>query len=274
MKNLFLFFPQWQGSGKTDELYRSAKLIQKGIRPYFNFLDVPVTTTKNLEIKNGILSFDQVFSQFKVAKKTIEDNNPEKIFIIGGDCSVEIAPVSYLNKVYDSQIAILWFDAHGDLNTPESSPSQTFHGMPLRLLLGEGEKSFVDLLLKPVNRGQVVLAGTRNLDKPESEYIESYEIKQISSNDLEENTDTLLNMVKEMGVNNVYIHLDLDVLDPKEFSDVKCPTSFGLSIKTLLSQINKLKSNFRIVGASIVEYSTDKDECDSRLVELAKLLFA
>ena len=59
--------------------------------------------------------------------------------MIGGTCGAEIAPVAYLNNHYESDLAILWFDAHGDLNTPKTSLSGHFHGMVLRTLLGEGQ---------------------------------------------------------------------------------------------------------------------------------------
>jgi arginase len=63
-----------------------------------------------------------------------------------------MAPISYLNKLYGGDLAVVWFDAHGDLNSPATSVSQNFHGMPLRCLLGDGEetlKSACFSLLRP-----------------------------------------------------------------------------------------------------------------------------
>ena len=61
---------------------------------------------------------------------------PDKILTVGGGCGIEIPIVSYFSEKYKN-LDVLWFDAHGDLNTPESSPSKYFHGMPLRFLLEE-----------------------------------------------------------------------------------------------------------------------------------------
>ena len=60
---------------------------------------------------------------------------PDIVVTVGGTCGVEAAPVAYLNERYDGNLAVVWFDGHGDLNSPATSPSGHFHGMVLRTLL-------------------------------------------------------------------------------------------------------------------------------------------
>ena len=93
------------------------------------------------------------------------------VVTVGGTCGVEAAPVAYLNEQYDGDLAIVWFDAHGDLNAPATSPSGHFHGMVLRTLLGEGPHEYVGELRRPLRPAQLFLAGTRDLDPEESAYI-------------------------------------------------------------------------------------------------------
>lgn len=62
----------------------------------------------------------------------------DKIATLDGDCGVDMIPISYLNKKYKGGLGILWIYAHADIHTLESSPSQNFHGMPIRILMGEG----------------------------------------------------------------------------------------------------------------------------------------
>ena len=61
----------------------------------------------------------------------------DKIATLGGDCGVDMIPISYLNKKYKCGLGIFWIDAHADIHTPESSPSQNFHGMPIRIMMGK-----------------------------------------------------------------------------------------------------------------------------------------
>ena len=65
---------------------------------------------------------------------------PDVVVTVGGTCGVEAAPVAYLNERYRGDLAVVWYDAHGDLNAPATSPSGHFHGMVLRTLLGDSPK--------------------------------------------------------------------------------------------------------------------------------------
>ncbi|NUS03623.1 MAG: arginase family protein, partial [Nonomuraea sp.] len=71
----------------------------------------------------------------------------------GGDCGVELEPVAAARRRFGERLVVVWFDAHGDLNTPDSSPSGAFHGMVLRALTGEGPDGLV--AGEPVGPGQV-----------------------------------------------------------------------------------------------------------------------
>lgn len=151
---------------------------------------------------------------------------------------------------------VLWIDAHADLNTPESSPSKTFHGMPLRLLLGEGDSILKQSLFSYLKPSQIILYGTRDLDKPEEKYIQE---KNISTNTITKS--------------NLYIHLDLDVIDPLEISDVKCPSPNGVGFEKLKEMLTQLKSKYNIVGASLVEYAPKTKKIDERVSELSRIIF-
>lgn len=128
--------PQWKGSGFTNDLKRGAETFIS----YFKDSVVKVIplSTKELTTVDNIKCFKPILEQTNLFKEIIIDSKLDKISTIGGDCAIELMPVSYLNKINQEDICIIWIDAHADLNTPESSPSKTFHGMPLRTLLGEG----------------------------------------------------------------------------------------------------------------------------------------
>src|SRR4051812_18635353 len=161
--------PQWQGSGFTDEL----KLGAATFISYFKESDTQLIplSTKGLTTIDNIKCFEPILEQAKLFKEIIIDSKLDKIVTIGGDCGIEIMPVSYLNKLYQGDLCIIYIDAHADLNTPESSPSKAFHGMPLRTLLGEGNEELVGLLFSTLQPEQICYVGLRDLDEPESEYI-------------------------------------------------------------------------------------------------------
>jgi arginase len=134
---------------------------------------------------------------------------PERPLVLGGCCCAHVGAVEGLATRYD-RLAVVWFDAHGDLNTPESSPSGNQWGMPLRMLLDSGTIAPED----------TVLVGARNLDPPEKEFIAA----------------TGLRCGKEEigaaleGSDAAYVAFDCDVLDPEDDIRAYMPEPGGLSI--------------------------------------------
>jgi arginase len=111
---------------------------------------------------------------------------PERPLVIGGCCCAHVGAVRGLAARH-GRVGVVWLDAHGDLNTPESSPSGNAWGMPLRMLIDAGD----------VDARDVTLVGARSLDAPEVEFIESAGIQQ------------------ELGelLERIYVAVDCDVLD-------------------------------------------------------------
>ena len=203
-----------------------------------------IDRNKVLEVKNNILGFDQIRAQLLGLQRLIDEHKPETIFTVGGGCGVEIPVVSYLNETY-SDLSVFWFDAHGDLNSPDSSVSKHFHGMPVRFLCDQF-LNFDGLRIVKVPHKNISLIGTRDLDPPEAEYIRSSGIRLISVDDVIDKK--LLQQETERRREKAYIHIDLDVIDPAYYRNVKCPTENGLSIKHLYESIKLIKKSFDVVG--------------------------
>ena len=237
--------PQWQGSGLTDDL----KLGAETFISYFKDSAIKVIplSMKDLTTIDNIKCFEPILEQTKLFKEIIIDSKLDKISTIGGDCAIELMPISYLNKIYQEDICIIYIDAHADLNTPESSPSKAFHGMPLRTLLGEGNEEFISLLFSRIKPEQICYVGLRDLDEPESEYIIQHNISTITDCQFEK----VQNKIKHFK--NVYIHLDLDVLDRSEYEFSMFPTNIGSSVSEVAELIRKIKSNHNVVGFCITE---------------------
>ncbi len=169
--------------------------------------------------------------------------------VIGGDCGVELASIAHAASTAD--VAVVWLDAHPDLNTPESSPSGAFHGMVLRTLLGDGAPELVPPTALKADR--VILAGTRALDDAESDFAESAGITTLAPGDL--TPEALTAALRATGATSVYLHVDLDVLDPAEFDCVTYPEPFGITTQALLELIAAARATLPLAGAAITEFA-------------------
>ena len=264
MKNLYLSFPQWQGAGNNEELFHGAKALTKALESSFYFHSVEVAAPHAIHEENDIIGYTDIYRQLKNAIEVIERHTPDRIFTIGGDCSTELAPIDYLNQKLNGEMIVLWIDAHADLNTPQSSPSKEFHGMPLRTLLNQGESSILSLLNAPLLPSQVFLVGVREFDTPESDYVKQEKINNYEVSRLENDVSGIMEDISSSGIRHVYVHVDLDVLDPNLFSSVKCPTEGGVDKNKLIEFIKVIKQHFTVVGGNILEYThTEVDDIHS-----------
>ncbi len=154
---------------------------------------------------------------------------------VGGCCCTHVGAATGVARRVD-RLALVWIDSHGDLNTPETSPSGNLWGMPFRMLLDDG-------VIQPEN---AVLVGARNLDPPEVEYMASV--------GLDESIDRAL-----AGAEATYVALDLDVLDPAEV-DVLIPEPDGLTADALESLLLELASRTTIGGMGVTGFlATDRN---------------
>ena len=264
----YLFFPQWQGS--VDPTLRpSAEHLRRALAARFRFDDVAVPGDIAPR-RHGIIGYDTVASLLDAAREVIDRRAPHRLFTLGGDCGVEVAPVSYLNRRYDGDLALLWWDAHGDLNTPSSSPSGRYHGMPLRALLGDGHERFVTAARPWLRPAQLAMVGSRELDPPEQAYVDEHQVPVLGGDD----ADALLGAIRAWldgsGRRHLYVHLDLDVIDPRELPYVVCATPGGLSLATVaavLAELSRLRT-CSLVGGSLLEYRSAAGHGIDRILEL------
>ncbi|WP_326822560.1 GNAT family N-acetyltransferase [Streptosporangium sp. NBC_01756] len=230
--------PQWQGSSSST----AARLAAGADR-----LAAMVPDAEHVRVAIGE-TLAETAARTRDALSRIESGF---VVTVGGDCGVELEPISAALRQHGDRLTVVWFDAHGDLNTPDSSPSGAFHGMVLRTLLGDGPPDLVpDQALRPE---QVVLAGVRALDSGESDFI-----REAGLGDLSALADGAV----------LYIHLDLDVLDPEVFGSVGTPEPGGLLPEGLIDQIAALASRFEIVGLGVTEYEPARPQDEDLLAKL------
>ncbi|MFI0351039.1 arginase family protein [Actinomadura sp. 9N407] len=257
--------PQWQGSSVAQArlLARGADLLA-GTVPGARVLSVRVPDAAGTE-RNGVRSLDVLTGVAAEARAALTRAGGTAI-TVGGDCGVELEPVSAALARHGDALAVVWFDAHGDLNTPESSPSRAFHGMVLRTLLGQGPAELVPE--RPLRPGQVVLAGARALDEAEQAYIARTGLSLVPVADLRTGPGPLVEAVAATGATKIYVHIDLDVLDPGAFGSLSCPEPGGLSPQALRAAVQALTGRFTLAGLGITEYAPSRLEDQTILAAL------
>ncbi len=261
-QHLNLFYPQWQGGGR--ELMTGACELEAQYIKGFPFTKVYVPMEDPCLIEKDIIGYWSILNQLTDACEKISTASPETIFTIGGGCDVEIPPVSYLNHNLNGDLTILWIDAHGDLNTPKSSTSHKFHGMPLRALLGEGDNKISEMIPTPLCPEQLIMIGQRSLDFPEIQYIQENSIEMFTIDQISENTEPLIKAILGKS-QNIYIHIDLDVLDKNEFPFVSVPEKDGMKKSVLMDVLQEIRDKFVVKGLSLLEY-TGSGECEIQLL--------
>jgi arginase len=194
-----------------------------------------------------------------------DDNTPgsaDWALTVGGDCGVSLAAVEHASLAHPGDLALVWFDAHPDLNTPETSESGGFSGMVLRAISGEGCDRLALDASTAIPLDRVVLAGIRDIDPPEEDLIAERRIPRLFAEDLEA-SDGLVGAVRDTGAQNVYVHIDLDVLDPAVLAGLANPQPFGLSVESLTAAIAALRAEFPLAGATIAGFAPHSPEAAS-----------
>ncbi len=269
---LRLLMPQWQG-GNNAAYHFGAQLLSWLAPEHHGVTEtVPVSPPQDileddsLVLEEGLVARRALLEQIASAKTIIQQHQPERIVTLGGDCLVSLAPFAYLNQYYQGDVAVLWIDAHPDLNIPQHFSHG--HAMVLGNLLGEGDPDFVKHVELPFLARRVIYAGLSGGEPYEMAEIERLGLSSISSVELVESTDRLLNWFQNTGAKHLVIHLDLDVLDPHWFRSLLFarPVPEGevalpgvphgkLRIETLLSMLGSLSKIADIVGITIAEHT-------------------
>ena len=177
---------------------------------------------------------------------TMASELPVRPLVLGGCCCSHIGAVEGLAARHE-RLGVIWFDAHGDLNTPESSPSGNAWGMPLRMIIDGGA----------VDPQDVALIGARNLDPPEVDFIAAAGIHD----DLQAVLDR---------VDCVYIAIDADVFEPSELP-VFMPEPGGPTIAEVERQLGRIREGGTVVGAGLTGLAPDRESI-SKLERLTAAL--
>ncbi|MCQ5146031.1 arginase family protein [Enterocloster bolteae] len=218
---LRLLMPQWQG-GDVPNAYPLGARLTQWLAPKTDAVTVEVPTIEPdgspRTEQDGIVERRNLMRQLHSAQDIINAYSPERVVVFGGDCLVEQGPISYLNKRYEGELGVLWMDAHPDVTTPKEFNHA--HTMVLGNLLGDGDTQFAAEVPVKLKSGHVMFAGLQETTDQETEYIKEKNLRYARPEELSDNSSPILEWIREAGIKKMYIHLDLDVLDPGLFRNL------------------------------------------------------
>ncbi|MDS9472046.1 arginase [Sporosarcina pasteurii] len=218
----------------------------------------------NAKLKNlkEVLETNQKLAE-KVESVLKDDRFP---LVLGGDHSIAIGTLAGLSTKYKN-MGVIWYDAHADMNTDETSPSGNIHGMPLAVSIGRGDERLVNLhhdgqKIKPQN---IVIIGARSIDPGERLLIKELGIQVYTMHEIDKYGMTTvmqkaIQHFEDNQVDGVHLSLDLDALDPLYTPGVGTPVPGGVSYRESHLAMEILEESGLITSAELVEVNPILDE--------------
>ena len=263
---LRLIYPQWQG-GFVDRwmpdipaedasrgYYLGARLLNL-LAPESSQKTVEVPISQDIndrEVEKGISARQIILKQTKAALEKVRENNPDRIVTLGGECSVSVVPFTYLAGKYPDDVAVVWIDAHPDVNLPYDE-YKGYHAMALTACLGMGDEEIIGTLPGKFDTSKALIVGVRSWDKGMQERQKELGIKGLSPGEVADNSLAIMEWLKASGVSKVVVHFDLDVLDPAEIIAGVGVEPNGMKIKEVVRVINDIAAEYDLVGLTVAE---------------------
>jgi arginase len=250
---------------------RYAGIVER-LKPLFEEVhdlgDIPIGRPEVVVDKESNLrNLDLVAEKSELLAEKVDNAVQSGAFplVLGGDHSIAIGTLAGVSKHYKN-LGVIWYDAHGDLNTAETSPSGNIHGMPLAVSIGLGHSMLTDIggyapKVKPEN---VVIIGARALDDGEKDLIKEigmkvYTMHEIDRMGMAKVMEETINYLKDK-TDGVHLSLDLDGLDPNDAPGVGTPVIGGISYRESHLAMEMLQEAKIITSAEFVEVNPILDE--------------
>lgn len=214
---------------------------------------IPVPTIDDPAVTDGIESKVVLLQQLRDALEIIAHHNPDRILIIGGDCSVSAAPFAAMGNRYDDDLAIIWVDSHPDLDTPETGYNG-YHAMVLSHLIGKGDAETLAMLPATIDPSRVAIAGIHSWQDDVTPHITDWGITSFAPHTLHSSSDPLMEWLKSTGCSKVAIHFDVDVVDSDDLVLGLGAEPGGLTLMQATRLVQDVAHTADVVALTIAEY--------------------
>ena len=252
-----------------------------------DFGDIDVMIPETLEVGATVLRYKRaILAACDALRREVERSLDEGRLplVLGGDHSIAIGSLAGVSNHFQRQngkIGVIWFDAHGDSNTPDTTPSGNIHGMSLAISMGLGDPDLVALggRAPKIDPRRTVLIGVRDLDPGERDILKKSGAKVLTIRDVDERG--MLDVVSEAiqiageGTAGIHVSFDLDVVDPEDAPGVGTALWGGISYREAHLAMEILSERANVVSLDLVEVNPVLDTRNTTgilAVELAQSL--
>lgn len=187
-------------------------------------------------------------------------------FVIGGDHSLGLGSIAGSSKFY-KKMAVIWVDAHGDINDSQSSPSGNIHGMPLAASFDIGHPDLTNLYYKgeKISPEDIYIVGARDLDPGEiklakEKNINLYTMDMIKDKGLNNILKDVLNRIHQSKVDGVHFSFDIDVLDSSLVPGTGTPVQDGFTLSEAKFTLKSILESNLITSMDFVEFNPQLDD--------------
>ena len=227
------------------------------------FLDQPLPGIESLATSDWLINKPELpvgdkQSRMSVLHRQLAEStahsilNGDRPVSIAGDCCTAIGVLAGLQRA-GVDAFLIWLDAHGDFNTPQTTPSGFLGGMPLAMMVGRGEQAMPKAVnLHPLAEDHVVLADARDLDPDEKILVGKAAITHL--------TDVTHLLSYSLPDKPLYVHLDTDIVDPSEAPAMNYLAAGGPSAKQLQAVMKHLNRTGQITAVSVSSWNPEMDE--------------
>ncbi|MDE5413265.1 arginase [Alkalihalobacterium chitinilyticum] len=210
--------------------------------------------------EDGLRNLEEVIKASEELCRKVCEIEAEQSFplILGGDHSISIGSIAGISQRHHN-LGVIWYDAHPDLNTEETSPSGNIHGMPLAVNLGIGHSRLTEIggIVPKVKPENIVIIGARSIDEGERELIKEQGIKVFTMHEIDRigMTKVIEETIEHFAgrTDGVHLSFDLDGIDPLDAPGVGTPVLGGISYRESHLALEMLAESQLITSAEFVE---------------------
>ena len=266
--------PLWQGAERRGTETAPCSLREGGLEAilsrYFDvrYVAMPACTASvDTDDKYG-----QIAAYLTQLKQVVADNMENSLpFVVGGDHALGLASVAAAAERYED-LAVIWFDAHGDMNTEATSHTGHIHGMPLAAAMGLCQSALNEVAVRPMNPQHIFWIGARSLDEGEKALIERLKLHVYSSQTIrEQGMQAVMRQVQKemtrMDIRHLHCSIDVDAMDPSIVAATGVKEADGLHDDDYQQFIQSLTQlPVELTSIDFVEYNPllDDEEHHSR----------
>mgnify|MGYP003544068432 CR=1 FL=1 len=266
------------------EAFRHQQIVEKLQNVGFDVTDngnIECTDRKDLDPGNPRMHYlDEIIRVNEELANLTETaiHAQDKAVVVGGDHSINLGAVAGASVALEGNLGLIYLDAHGDMNTDKTTLSGNIHGMHLASLLGYGAPELIDVHGEgqKISKDNLLHIGGSDFDQAELELIKNEGLRAFTLFDLlSKNIGPLLAMIDNLAsrVDNIWISLDLDVIDKIYAPGAGMPNAKGLTYREIATIAEYIGEKCNVVGIDVVEYNPLQDE-QNKTAELGIELIA